>query len=308
MGVKEILEFVKVEHTLFSLPFVLIGYVLADAEYGSDSLDLLWILLAAVGARGLAMVLNRIIDSDIDAENPRTASRHLPSGLMSKQTAWGLAIAFLVTLAFSAWMLNEVALQMVWLPVLAFMIYPYTKRVTWICHLWLGLCLGLAPAGAWVALAADVHGWGAITGVDGNFLWYPEIFFISMGVALWIAAFDINYARMDVNVDREQGIKSFPSAFGDRMTTSMSVALTMSWALCFVLTGLNEAIDGGDVYSLWIPVVVVMALVNIVVMTKGAQTSMGSEEEMRGFQQTLFNTSVLTGWALLVSLVLAGVM
>ena len=112
---------------------------------------------------------------------------------------------------------------------------------------------------------------------------------------------------MDVNVDREQGIKSFPSAFGDRMTTSMSVALTMSWALCFVLTGLNEAIDGGDVYSLWIPVVVVMALVNIVVMTKGAQTSMGSEEKMRSFQQTLFNTSVLTGWALLVSLVLAGV-
>ena len=308
MGVKEILAFVKVEHTLFSLPFVLIGYVLADAEYGSGSLDLLWILLAAVGARGLAMVLNRIIDSDIDAENPRTASRHLPSGLMVKKTAWGLAVAFLVTLAFSAWMLNEIALKMVWLPVLAFMIYPYTKRVSWICHLWLGLCLGLAPAGAWVALAADVHGWEAITGVDGNFLWYPEIFFISMGVALWIAAFDVNYARMDVNVDLEQGIKSFPSAFGDRATTGMSVALTVSWAFCFVLTGLNDAIDGRDGYSLWIPVAVVMALVNIVVMTKGAQTSMDSEEAMEYFQRTLFNASMLTGWALLVSLALAEVM
>ena len=308
MGVKEILAFVKVEHTLFSLPFVLIGYVLADAEYGSGSLDLLWILLAAVGARGLAMVLNRIIDSDIDAENPRTASRHLPSGLMVKQTAWGLAVAFLVTLAFSAWMLNEIALKMVWLPVLAFMIYPYTKRVSWICHLWLGLCLGLAPAGAWVALAADVHGWEAITGVDGNFLWYPEIFFISMGVALWIAAFDVNYARMDVNVDLEQGIKSFPSAFGDRATTGMSVALTVSWAFCFVLTGLNDAIDGRDGYSLWIAVAVVMALVNIVVMTKGAQTSMNSEEAMEYFQRTLFNASMLTGWALLVSLALAEVM
>ena len=96
MGFKEILEFVKVEHTLFSLPFVLIGYVLAHVEFGSGSLDLFWILLAAVGARGLAMVLNRIIDSDIDAENPRTASRHLPSGLISKQTAFGLAVAFLV--------------------------------------------------------------------------------------------------------------------------------------------------------------------------------------------------------------------
>ena len=308
MGVREILEFVKVEHTLFSLPFVLIGYVLAHAEFGSGSLDLLWILLAAVGARGLAMVLNRIIDSDIDAENPRTASRHLPSGLMSKQTAWALAVAFLVVLSFSAWMLNEVALQMVWLPVLAFMIYPYTKRVSWICHLWLGLCLGLAPAGAWVALAADVHGWGAITGVDGSFLWYPEIFFISMGVALWIAAFDVNYARMDVSVDHEQGIKSFPSAFGDRASTGMSVALTISWALCFVLTGLGEAVDGRHSYSLWVPAAVVMALVNIIVMTKGAQTSMDSDEAMGGFQKTLFNSSVLTGWALLASLTLAGVM
>ena len=92
------------------------------------------------------------------------------------------------------------------------------------------------------------------------------------------------------------------------MTTSMSVALTVSWALCFVLAGLNEAIDSRDVYSLWIPAAVVMALVNIVVMTKGAQTSMDSEEKMRGFQKTLFNASVLTGWVLLVSLALAGVM
>ncbi len=304
MEIKNILEFVKVEHTLFSLPFVLIGYVLAHAEFGSESLDLLWILLAAVGARGLAMVLNRIIDSDIDAENPRTASRHLPSGLMSKQTAFGLAVAFLITLAFSAWMLNEVALQMVWLPVLAFMVYPYTKRMSWICHLWLGLCLGLAPAGAWVAIAADVHGWAAITGVDGRFLWYPEIFFISMGVALWITAFDVNYARMDVNVDREQGIKSFPSIFGYKATTRMSVVLTMSWALCFLLTGLHEIDGGRSSYSLWVPAAVVMALVNILVMTKGARSSMGSDKEMDGFQKALFNASMLTGWALLASLAL----
>ncbi|MEE3315214.1 MAG: hypothetical protein VX184_00005, partial [Candidatus Thermoplasmatota archaeon] len=135
-----------------------------------------------------------------------------------------------------------------------------------------------------------------------------EVFFISLGVALWIAAFDVNYARMDVSVDIEQGIKSFPSAFGDRATTGMSVALTMSWALCFVLTGLNESFDGRDSYSLWIPAAVVMALVNIVVMTKGAQTSMDSSEAMGDFQKILFNASMLTGWALLASLALAGVM
>ena len=165
MGAKEILEFVKVEHTLFSLPFVLIGYIHAHNQFidqlPSDSswmsVDIVWILIAAVGARGLAMTLNRIIDSDIDAQNPRTESRHLVSGSMSMRTAWNLALAFLIVLLFSAWQLNEVALMMAWLPVLAFVIYPYTKRYTWGCHLWLGLCLGLAPAGAWLALSADVH-------------------------------------------------------------------------------------------------------------------------------------------------------
>ena len=141
------------------------------------SVDIVWILIAAVGARGLAMTLNRIIDRDIDAQNPRTESRHLVSGSMSMRTAWNLALAFLIVLLFSAWQLNEVALMMAWLPVLAFVIYPYTKRYTWGCHLWLGLCLGLAPAGAWLALSADVHQWGAI--LDSH--WYPTIFFISLG-------------------------------------------------------------------------------------------------------------------------------
>ena len=112
MGVKEILEFVKVEHTLFSLPFVLIGFLLANFEYSTQPEDLLWILIAAVGARGLAMALNRIIDRDIDAANPRTASRHLASGSMSMKTAYRLSTVFLIMLLFSAWQLNEVALMM----------------------------------------------------------------------------------------------------------------------------------------------------------------------------------------------------
>ena len=199
MGTKEILEFVKIEHTLFSLPFVLIGYILAYNQFFYDPssgdlewirMDLLWILVAAVGARGLAMALNRIIDRDIDAANPRTSGRHLVSGSMSMNTAWKLSAIFLGMLLIGAWQLNEVALMMAWLPVLVFVIYPYTKRYTWLCHLWLGLCLGLAPAGAWVAVAADAHGWAAITGLDGgDFLWLPTIFFISLGVALWITAF-----------------------------------------------------------------------------------------------------------------------
>ena len=307
MGIKEILEFVRVEHTLFSLPFVLMGYAIADSQFGSEKMDLLWILVAAVGARGLAMALNRIVDREIDAENPRTASRHLPSGTMSMSTAWSLAGVFLLSLLFSAWKLNEIALKMAWLPVLAFAIYPYTKRVSWICHFWLGFCLALAPAGAWVAIAADSHGWEAIIGTGGSnseFLWFPEVFFISLGVALWITAFDINYALMDVEVDREQGIRSFPASHGKAATTYLSVALTIGWLCCFVMTGLQDFSESRTFrVTMWVPTVIVMALLNIYVMYGESAASHGSEKAMARYQKILFYSSMVTGWCLLACLI-----
>ena len=292
MNVKQVLSFIKIEHTLFSLPFVLIGYLIAVRQFGAGTgMDLLWILLAAVGARGLAMALNRIIDRDIDAANPRTQGRHLASGAMSLRTAWTLAAVFLAMLLISAGLLNEVALMMAWLPVLTFVVYPYMKRFTWLCHFWLGLCLGLAPAGAWVAIAADVHGWGAITGMLSGrteFLWAPTILPIAIGVALWIAAFDINYARMDVESDREQGIHSFPSKFGERATTRTSVQLSLLWFACFAIA---DPMDG-----MWfLGAAAVMALANIVVVLR--------MERFADFQTVLFRVSMLTGWVLLASLV-----
>ena len=299
MGTKEILEFVKIEHTLFSLPFVLIGYILAynqffyeptSSDLGWIRMDLLWILVAAVGARGLAMALNRIIDRDIDAANPRTSGRHLVSGSMSMNTAWKLSAIFLGMLLIGAWQLNEVALMMAWLPVLAFVIYPYTKRYTWLCHLWLGLCLGLAPAGAWVAVAADVHGWAAITGLDGgDFLWFPTIFFISLGVALWITAFDINYARMDVESDRENGINSFPARFSDQTTTRTSIQLTLLWFACFAISD--------PMSEIWfLGSAGLMSIANVVVILM--------RNRLDDFQTTLFRVSMLTGWVLLIATIL----
>ena len=299
MGTKEILEFVKIEHTLFSLPFVLIGYILAYNQffYESDSsnlewirMDLLWILVAAVGARGLAMALNRIIDRDIDAANPRTSGRHLVSGSMSMNTAWKLSAIFLGMLLIGAWQLNEVALMMSWLPVLAFVIYPYTKRYTWLCHLWLGLCLGLAPAGAWVAVAADVHGWAAITGLEGgDYLWFPTIFFISLGVALWITAFDINYARMDVESDRENGINSFPARFSDEITTRTSIQLTLLWFACFAISD-----PMSEIWFLGAAGLMSIANVGVILM----------RNRFNDFQTTLFRVSMLTGWVLLIAIIL----
>ncbi|MEC8680858.1 MAG: 4-hydroxybenzoate octaprenyltransferase [Candidatus Thermoplasmatota archaeon] len=292
MDVKQVLSFIKIEHTLFSLPFVLMGYLIAVHQFGAGSdVDLLWILLAAVGARGLAMALNRIIDRDIDAANPRTKGRHLASGSMSMRAAWALAAVFLTMLLISAGLLNRVALMMAWLPVLTFVIYPYMKRFTWGCHFWLGLCLGLAPAGAWVAIAADVHGWGAITGLlpgRTEFLWAPTILPISIGVALWIAAFDINYARMDVESDREQGIHSFPSKFGEKATTRTTVQLSLLWFACFAIAD--------PVYGIWfLAAAAVMALANIVVVLR--------MKRFADFQTVLFRVSMLTGWVLLASLV-----
>jgi 4-hydroxybenzoate polyprenyltransferase len=291
MDAKQVLSFIKIEHTLFSLPFVLIGYFIALEQFNLEpGLDLLWILLAAVGARGLAMALNRIIDRDIDAANPRTQGRHLASGAMSLQTAWTLVAVFLVMLLVSAGLLNVVALMMAWLPVLAFVIYPYMKRFTWLCHFWLGLCLGLAPAGAWVAIAADVHGWASITGQLSNgtdFLWAPTILPISIGVALWIAAFDINYARMDVKSDREQGIHSFPSSFGDAATTRTTVQLSLLWFACFAIA---DPMDG-----VWfLGAALLMALANVAVVLR--------MNRFDDFQTVLFRVSMLTGWVLLASL------
>ena len=298
MGMKEILEFVKIEHTLFSLPFVLIGYILAHNQFVHDisspmfGVDILWILVAAIGARGLAMALNRIIDKDIDATNPRTENRHLVSGSLSMNTAWTLAAVFLVMLLFGAWQLNEIAFMMAWLPVIVFVIYPYTKRYTWLCHFWLGLCLGLAPAAAWVAVSADVYGWASITGMHEGFTefyWYPEILYISLGVALWIASFDINYARMDVESDRQNGIHSFPSRFGEDVTTSTSILLTLLWFACFAISNPMDEV--------WFLIAAgIMSALNIGVIIL--------REKLVDFQTVLFRVSMLTGWVLLAAIMM----
>ena len=283
MGVKNILEFVKIEHTLFSLPFVFIGaWVAGDPT----AIQLAWILVAAVGARGLAMTLNRIIDREIDTKNPRTSNRHLATGTMKVNTAWSLCALFLAMLLIGAWQLNTVALAMSWLPVVAFVIYPYTKRVTWACHLWLGLCLGLAPAGAWLGIVGSDLGWAAIT----EWHWYPTIFWICLGVMFWIAAFDLNYALMDVESDCEQGIQSFPARFGAQHTLRTSVQFTLLWFACFAIA------DPIDEFT-FLGAALIMALINIGVII--------GQKKLEDFQKTFFYTSVLTGWFLLGGLMVA---
>lgn len=265
MDFKLLASFVKIEHTLFSLPFVFIGAFLA----GDPTISQLgWILMAAIGARGLAMGLNRIIDRKIDAANPRTAQRHLASGAMSLQTAWILCGVFFVMLSGAAWMLNPLALQLSWIPVLAFIIYPYLKRFTWLCHWWLGICLGLAPAGAWVG----------ITGEISSMSWYPELLMVSLGVAIWIASFDLGYAQMDIISDKENKVHSFPASFSLNKTNLIIILSTIIWtALFFQLTAL-----------ILIPAIFCFSIIN-----------------SKDFQKWWFRAHISTGWIILFGMQLS---
>jgi 4-hydroxybenzoate polyprenyltransferase len=191
---------VKIEHTLFALPFAYVGALLCVRRVPSAH-DLVWITVAMVGARSLAMGLNRLIDAEIDARNPRTASRELPSGALSKPQVWAFCAGALAVFLLAVWQLAPICRWLWPIPVAGFVIYPYLKRVTWACHLWLGAVDGLAPVGAWVA-------------ITGRLPW--PAWALGGAVALWIAGFDLFYALFDSEVDREQGLHSFATRFGER--------------------------------------------------------------------------------------------
>lgn len=196
------LEMIKFEHTIFALPYAYIGMIMASFyKYGTwpGWRTFFWITMAMVGARSAAMALNRLIDKQIDAKNPRTAERELPRGVISSLETMVFIIASFLLLGISAWMLNPLAFYLMPVAVAVLVLYPYTKRFTWACHLVLGIADGLAPLGAWIA-------------VTGSFD-VPGIL-LAGAVAAWIAAFDIIYASQDVEFDRKEGLHSIPSRFG----------------------------------------------------------------------------------------------
>jgi 4-hydroxybenzoate polyprenyltransferase len=189
---------VKIEHTVFALPFAYIGALLCVQEIPSAH-DLVWITLAMVGARSLAMGINRIVDAEIDARNPRTATRELPAGLLSRAQVFLFCV-----LAFAVYLLAcfqlEPIVRWLWpIPLAGFVIYPYLKRFTWLSHFWLGVVDGLAPVGAWVA-------------ITGHLPW--EAWALGAAVATWIAGFDLFYSLFDREVDLAQGLHSVSARFG----------------------------------------------------------------------------------------------
>ena len=231
---------VKIEHTVFALPFAYVGALLAVGGV-PDWSDLGWITLAMVGARSLAMGLNRLVDARIDARNPRTATRELPAGRLRPWHVVLFCVAMLALFLLAVWQLDPVV-RLLWpIPVALFVVYPYLKRVTWLCHLWLGAALGLAPVGAWVAITGELpwHAWA-----------------LGAAVLLWVAGFDLFYSLFDEDVDREQGLHSWTTRWGRRGT--FAGARVLHAATPALLAAAGAGLDVGLAY--WLGVGAVGAL------------------------------------------------
>jgi 4-hydroxybenzoate polyprenyltransferase len=231
---------VKIEHTVFALPFAYVGAFLA-VDGRPTGHDLLWITLAMVGARSLAMALNRLIDAGIDARNPRTAGREIPSGQLSVVQVVLFCAASLALFLAAVWELDPLVRWLWPIPVVGFVVYPYLKRFTWLCHLWLGAVDGLAPVGAWVA-------------ITGRLPW--QAWMLGAAVALWVGGFDLLYALFDEEVDRREGLHSIVTRFGVRGAFSGARFAHAATVVCLVAAGLGLSV--GALY--WLGVVAVALL------------------------------------------------
>jgi 4-hydroxybenzoate polyprenyltransferase len=193
------LEMIKIEHTLFALPFALLGAVFAAG--GLPTLrQLFWIIVAMVGARSAAMAFNRIADLRYDARNPRTASRALPAGLLSVGFVWMFTIVSAAIFFLAAAMLNRLTLILAPVALASVLLYSLTKRFTLLSHIVLGWCLAIAPTASWIAVRGEIGS--------------PVPLLLSLVVLLWTAGFDILYACQDVDFDRREGLKSIPARVG----------------------------------------------------------------------------------------------
>ncbi len=215
------LELVRFEHTLFALPFAYVGLLLA-ASGRFDAGVWLWVTVAMVGARTAAMALNRLIDWKIDALNPRTANRHLPRGLVRPWETLALALAGFALLTWSAFHLNALTARLLPVAVVFLTGYSYTKRFTWTCHLWLGVTIGAAAAGGWIAQTGRFE---------------PGAYALWAAVALWIAGFDILYATQDTEFDRKHGVHALPARFGLPAALAWARSLHAAAWLLLIITG-----------------------------------------------------------------------
>lgn len=228
--VKAYLDMIKFQHSIFALPFAYLGAFLAEMRIPSF-LTLFWITLAMVGARSFAMAMNRLIDKEIDRRNPRTAERALPKGLLQNSNVLIFSLVSLTLFLVAVYNLAPICRYLWPLVVIPFVVYPYTKRFTWFSHFVLGLCLGLAPVGAWIGVTNSVA---------------VEPLLLGVAVLCWVAGFDIFYAIQDMDFDREYSLHSIPANFGLGTSLALTKILHSTAIVFLVWTGVR--LDLGIIY------------------------------------------------------------
>ena len=220
---------IKFEHSIFALPFALTGALLAwrDEAFNRTGLTarLIWIVIAMVAARSVAMAFNRVLDADIDAQNPRTKFRHLPAGVLTRRFAWGFIVGWAFVFTFAARQLNPLCFKLAPIALAIPMFYSFTKRFTSLSHLVLGFSLGIAPAAAWIAMRGSLD---------------PRILWLTAAVTLWTAGFDIIYACQDYAFDVATNLFSIPKSVGIANALWFSRALHVGMLAC--LMGIGERI------------------------------------------------------------------
>jgi 4-hydroxybenzoate polyprenyltransferase len=224
--IRVIFEMIKFEHSVFALPFALVGALLAARTAGRlpSWQQILWIVVAMIGARSAAMTINRIADIEFDARNPRTSNRALPAGHLTLGFAWIFTLAASALLVIAAWQLNPLALKLSPLALAILFLYSYTKRFTALSHFVLGFCLGISPAAAWIAIRGSLD---------------ARILILCAAVTLWVGGFDVLYACQDVDFDRSAGLHSIPKKFG--VARALQIARVMHLAMVSLLIWLAMA-------------------------------------------------------------------
>jgi 4-hydroxybenzoate polyprenyltransferase len=241
--IRVVLEMIKFEHSVFALPFALVGALLAARAAGGfpSWQQTLWIVVAMVGARSAAMTMNRIADIEFDRRNPRTANRALPAGHLSLGFAWIFTVAGSALLVIAAWRLNRQALELSPLALAILFLYSYTKRFTAWSHFVLGFCLGISPAAAWIA-------------IRGSLDW--RMLILCGAVTLWVGGFDVLYACQDVDFDRSAGLHSIPKRFG--VARALHIARLMHLAMVALLIWLATTFHLA--WPAWVGIAVVALL------------------------------------------------
>lgn len=232
---------IRIEHTLFALPFAYVGALLAAKGVPSFH-ALLWITLAVLGARTAAMAANRYLDRSIDARNPRTAGRAVASGRLPVSAMLWAIVAGLGLLVVSAWMLNPLCVKLLPIAAAGVLLYPLCKRFTWLTHFVLGTVDAFAPLGAYIGIAGTVS-WSALL--------------LFLAVLLWVAGFDVIYALMDLRVDREQHLRSIPARFGETPGGQFAIVLHLITAIA--LAGAGYLSHASSLYYLGVAAALVLA-------------------------------------------------